>query len=192
MKVVWIAALGLIVACVSLWAPAATANDETLEAKLRATSIEEYRLGPNDRVRVTVFGEEDLSGEFQVDTTGFVALPLIGEVKGGGLTLREFETAVEDQYADGYLIRPRVSIEVVNYRPFFIVGEVVQVGQYPFEPGMTVLKAVSTAGGYTPRANQRRVFVLRREISEEEIAVSTKSDIRVMPGDVIRVPERLF
>lgn len=169
----------------------ASAQDELISA-LEVSSLAEYRLGPNERIRVTVFGEDDLSGEYQVDTTGFVALPLIGEVMAGDLTMREFENAVEARYADGYLINPKVSAEVVNYRPFFINGEVNDPGQYPFEPDMTILKAVSTAGGYTYRANRRKVYILRPEVHSEEIEVRANSDLKVMPGDVLRIPERLF
>ncbi len=188
-----IVGLALAVAVMALGgATTAFAKDKALVRALEQSSLAEYILGPNDRVRVTVFGEDDLTGEYQVDTTGFVSLPLIGEVKASGLTLREFENGVEDQYGDGYLVSPRVSAEVINYRPFFIVGEVTDAGQYPFEPGMTIIKAISTAGGYTYRANRRRVYVLRREVNEEEVEVPADSDLRVMPGDVIRIPERRF
>ncbi len=170
----------------------ALADDDEILAALQDSSISEYRLGPNDRVRVTVYGEPDLSGEFEVDATGYVSVPLIGEIEASNLTVREFENRIEAGYDGDYLISPRVNAEVINYRPFFIVGEVTEAGQYPFEPGMTILKAVSTAGGYTYRANRRRVFITRKEISEKEVAVEADSAILIMPGDVIRVPERLF
>ncbi|MGF1456313.1 MAG: polysaccharide biosynthesis/export family protein [Alphaproteobacteria bacterium] len=186
------APLAMVLVLVGMMGSRAAWAQDDIIAALEMSSLAEYELGPNDRVRVTVFGEDDLSGEYQVDSTGFVALPLIGEVLAGNLSLREFESAVEARYADGYLINPKVSIEVTNYRPFFINGEVNEAGQYPFEPNMTILKAVSTAGGYTYRANRRKVFVLRPEVHAEEIEVPANSDLKVMPGDVLRIPERLF
>lgn len=166
-------------------------DDEELEL-LRSTSISAYRLGPNDRVRITVFGETDLSGEFDVDPSGFVSLPLIGEVEAANLTPRQLERSIEEKYADGYLVSPRVNLEVSTYRPFFIIGEVNNAGQYPFESGMSIVKAVTTAGGYTYRANKDKVYLTRREIREEEFEVPTDAGIYVLPGDVIRVPERFF
>ncbi len=148
-----------------------------------------YRLGSGDKVRVIVFGEEDLSGEFEVDGSGTVALPLIGEVRARDRTMRAFETAVEAMLRDGYLKDPRVSAEVLNYRPFYIIGEVEKGGEYPFVSGMHVLNAVARAGGHTYRANPNRVFITRRG---EESEFSAPLNSKVQPGDVIRVPERFF
>ncbi len=148
-----------------------------------------YRLGSGDKVRVIVFGEEDLSGEFEVDGSGNVSLPLIGQVSARNRTLRSFEKAVAEQLRDGYLRDPRVSAEVLNYRPFYIIGEVEEGGEYPFVSGMHVLNAVALAGGHTYRANPNRVFITRRG---QEREFSAPLDSEVQPGDVIRVPERFF
>ncbi len=148
-----------------------------------------YRLGSGDKLRVIVFGEEDLSGEFEVDGSGTVSLPLIGEVRARDRTMRAFETAVEEMLRDGYLKDPRVSAEVLNYRPFYIIGEVEKGGEYPFVSGMHVLNAVALAGGHTYRANPKRVFITRRG-QEREFAAPLDSEVQ--PGDVIRVPERFF
>ncbi|HEU4524760.1 MAG TPA: polysaccharide biosynthesis/export family protein, partial [Gemmatimonadales bacterium] len=98
-----------------------------------------YVLGTGDRVRVTVFGEPDLSGEFEIDATGKVSLPLVGDIRIGGQQLRQAEQTVADRLAQGYLASPRVNIEVLNYRPFYIIGEVNQPGSYPYVNGMSVL-----------------------------------------------------
>jgi polysaccharide export outer membrane protein len=148
-----------------------------------------YRLDSGDKLRVIVFGEHDLSGEFEVDGTGTVSLPLIGQVYARGLTLRGFEAAVEALLSDGYLKDPRVSTEVLNYRPFYIIGEVQEGGEYPFVSGMNVLTAVALAGGYTYRANSSRVYITRES---HELELPATADTRVLPGDVIRVPERFF
>ena len=148
-----------------------------------------YQLGPGDQLRVIVFGEEDLSGEFQVDDTGAVSIPLVGEVSAGGQTLRSFEAAVRARLSEGYLKDPRVSVQVLNYRPFYIIGEVEKGGEYPFVSGMHVLNAVAVAGGFTYRANTSKVFITR---GGEEFLFEVTPELRLQPGDVIRVPERFF
>jgi len=150
----------------------------------------DYRLGSGDRLRVIVFGEGDLSGEFDVSGSGKVALPLIGQVHAEGLTLSDFESAVEAKLQEGYLTSPKVSVEVLNYRPFYIYGEVGNPGQYPYRSGMTALNAIAVAGGYTYRANQDRLYITRGKGNEVEYPASQA--VKVLPGDVVRVPERFF
>ncbi len=150
-----------------------------------------YTLGSGDRVRVTVFGEEDLSGEFEVDGSGFISMPLIGEVEAGGLTLRQLEKAISEKLLDGYLKTPRVSVEVRDYRPFYILGEVKEPGNYPYVNGMTVLNAVALAGGYTYRARKKRLLITRANDAERAEQPATENTV-VFPGDIVRVPERFF
>ncbi len=150
-----------------------------------------YTLGSGDRVRVTVFGEEDLSGEFEVGGSGFISLPLIGEVRAGGLGLRQLEKVITEKLLDGYLKTPRVSVEVRNYRPFYILGEVKEPGSYPYVSGMTVLNAVALAGGYTYRARKKRLLITRANDAEGAEQPVTENTV-VLPGDVVRVPERFF
>jgi len=150
----------------------------------------EYRLGSGDRVRLIVFGEEDLSGEFDVDGTGVVSLPLIGQVQASNQTLRQFETLVRDKLLDGYLVNPKVSAEVLNYRPFYIYGEVTTPGEYPYTNGMTVLNAIAVAGGFTYRANSNRALITRGQGAEVEYPINQQ--VKVLPGDVVRIPERFF
>ena len=150
-----------------------------------------YVLGTGDRVRVTVFGEPDLSGEFEIDATGKVSLPLVGDIRIGGQQLRQAEQTVADRLAQGYLASPRVNIEVLNYRPFYIIGEVNQPGSYPYVNGMSVLTAVAVAGGYTYRAKQDRVIIMRANDPQRR-RYRAAPDTPVLPGDVVEVPERLF
>ena len=150
-----------------------------------------YLLGSSDKVRVTVYGEPSLSGEFFVTGSGVVSLPLIGEVKAAGLTLSQFQQAVQTSLSDGYLKDPRVSAEVLTFRPFYILGEVSKPGTYPYTSGLTVMNAVATAGGYTYRADKKQVFVKRNGATEEQ-KLTLDPTVTVAPGDTIRIGERFF
>lgn len=149
-----------------------------------------YRLGSGDKLRVTVFGEEDLSGEFDVTGAGKISLPLIGQVQAAGLTVEETEEAIAAKLREGYLTNPKVNVEVLNYRPFYIMGEVNKPGEYPYSNAMTVLNAVAVAGGFTYRANEDKVFITRNKGQETEHRIDPT--VRVLPGDVVRIPERFF
>ena len=151
----------------------------------------DYQLGPNDSVRIMVFGEEDLSGIFPVDGSGTLALPLIGQVEAQGKTLRELETAVAARLADGFIRNPQVNAAIAEYRPFSVIGEVQTPGRYSYEAGMTALDAVAKAGGFTYRGRQDYVMVTRGNDPSrtERRAMPTTP---VFPDDVIRVPERYF
>ena len=165
-------------------------NDAPMETA-SAGQIGEYHLGPGDALRVIVFGEEQLSGEFRVDGTGKVAMPLIGEVSAKDRSTRDLEKEITTRLSAGYVKDPKVSVEVLNHRPFFILGEVRNPGQYQYVNGMTALSAVAMAGGYTYRAKEDYVLITRGADPKKEIrkAPITTS---VMPDDVVRVPERYF
>ncbi len=150
-----------------------------------------YRLDTGDRVKVTVFGHEDLSGEFDVDGTGRLSLPLIQHVQAAGSTLAELEVAITKKLKPDFLKNPRVSVEVLNYRPFYILGEVKNPGSYAYVNGMTVINAIALAGGYTYRAAEKKVTIARAGDAERESLPATY-DTAVLPGDVIEVPERFF
>lgn len=151
-----------------------------------------YTLGNGDRLRVTVFGEPELSGEYLVDGTGLVSLPLVGEIPALGTTVRSFQQEVERQLVEKeLLVSPRVSAEVINFRPYYILGEVGRPGEYPYTDALTVTNAVATAEGFTYRANRRTVFI--RGVNEsEERSVRLSPTLRVQPGDTIRIGERIF
>jgi polysaccharide export outer membrane protein len=152
---------------------------------------EQYRLAAGDKVRVTVYGHEDLSGEFEVDASGRLALPLIQEVTAAALTLRELEQAITDRLQPDYLKNPRVNVEILNFRPFYIVGEVKTPGSYPYANGMTVINAVAVAGGFTYRARKGSITI-RRGAGADQTEIRAQEQTPVLPGDVIEVPERFF
>ncbi len=155
-----------------------------------ATEPAEYRLGPGDQLRITVFNEPDLTGQFVVGSQGAIAYPLVGEVRAAGSTIPEFTAALAQALRE-YVRAPDVSVEVANYRPFFILGEVTRPGTYPYSANLTVLNAVATAGGFTYRANQRRVFIRHaNEAQEHEVPMTIATP--VLPGDTVRIGERLF
>ena len=150
-----------------------------------------YVLGAGDKLRVNVFNEENLSGEFVIDGTGYIRLPLIGQIQAAGLTVFDFEKEVTAKLNAGYLVDAKISVEVTNYRPFYIIGEVNKPGEYPFVSDMNILNAVALAGGYTFRANDSYVFVRSKNATKEE-RVSADQNTKVNPGDIIRVAERFF
>jgi polysaccharide export outer membrane protein len=151
----------------------------------------DYRLGSGDRIKVTVFRHKDLSGEFEVNSAGRIRLPLIQEVQAAGLTAQELEQAIADKLKPDYLKEPRVSVQVLTYRPFYILGEVNSPGSYSYVSGMTVVTAVARAGGYTYRAKQDYVYISRAGDSAKK-KQRADPNTPVYPGDVIEVPERFF
>jgi len=157
-----------------------------------ATEIPAYRLGAGDKIRMITFDEATLTGEFDVSGEGTVDLPLVGEVRAAGLTTAEFSRAVEETLkTNGYLRHPKVSVEVMNYRPFYILGEVGKPGEYPYTNGLTVLNAVATANGFTYRADKKHVFIKRTDDKTEQKYKLTP-ETAVAPGDTIRIGERYF
>src|SRR5580698_755511 len=140
----------------------------------------DYMLGPGDKLRLTVFGETDLSGEFVIDGSGFARLPLIGQIRAVGSALSQV-----------YLKSPRVSVEVTTYRPFYIIGAVNRPGQYPYIDHMNALNAIALAGGFTPTAVESVIFV-RREGSNQEVEVPADRTTQIRPGDVVKVHNTFF
>ena len=158
---------------------------------LRAQVNAPYLLASGDRLRVIVFGQDNLSNSYSVDGAGNVSLPLIGLVKASGLTTAELERTVETRLRNGFLREPRVSIEVEAFRPFFVLGEVTTAGQYPFINGMTVQNAVAVAGGYSPRGYHGDVDITRL-VNGRPITFTAPQTFPVRPGDTIAVRERFF
>ncbi len=156
-----------------------------------SSNMSDYKLGVADHVRMTVYNEPDLSGDFTVNANGVLSLPLIGDVQAQGLTGSQIVDIVQKKLADGYLRDPKVALEVLSYRPFYILGEVTKPGEYPYSNGLTVLNAVATAQGYTYRANKKRVFIKHAGSSTEE-NLKVSPDLQVQPGDTIRIGERYF
>ncbi len=187
----WCGRLRSVFGCALLFAFILTVGFGAAVAPVWAEASRQYRLGPGDLLRVVVFGHEDLSGEFEVKGSGHVSLPLIREVKAAGLTVREFEQAVIDALKPDFLINPRVSVDVLNYRPFYILGEVKRPGSYPYVNGMTVVNAIALAGGYTYRAKENEVLITRVGDPGNKQEPADHQTV-VLPGDVIEVPERFW
>ncbi|HEY1837772.1 MAG TPA: polysaccharide biosynthesis/export family protein [Rhizomicrobium sp.] len=162
---------------------------------LRASYMPEqdhpYHLGTGDKVRVIVYGEDDLSGEFQVDENGDISLPMIGETRASGLTGSQLEQRIQATFADGYLNDPRVSVQVTQYRPFYILGQVNRPGQYQYVNGMTAPNAIALAGGYTDHADDSDIYV-RRDGDTHEAELPAGTGTQIYPGDVIRVTKSDF
>jgi polysaccharide export outer membrane protein len=150
-----------------------------------------YVLGPTDRVRVKVYGEPDVAGEYEVDSAGYVSIPLAGRVRAAGSNTRQLERAITAALSKGIVRDPRVNVEIALYRPFYILGEVKKSGEYPYRVGMTVLDAIASAGGFTYRANENKVFLRRAGGAGEEV-YPLDAPVLIYPGDNIRVPERFF
>lgn len=149
-----------------------------------------YRLGVGDKLKITVFGEENLSGATEVNAMGQVALPLAGEIPAKGLAINQFRDAVVRRLQDGYLKTPKVTVEVTNYRAIYVHGEVKSAGEFPYKPGLTLRDAVAVAGGYTYRADQSFLLVARE--GEPLTRIPLPSDVPVLPGDNLQIPERFF
>ena len=152
---------------------------------------EPYPLDSGDRLRVVVFGQDGLSNTYIVDATGRIHMPLIGSVSARGCTTAQLARAIADKLRNGFVREPHVAVEVEIYRPFFILGEVVAPGQYPYVPNMTVETAVAIAGGFTPRA-----YRYDMEISRSASGVTARQKVPriapVRPGDTVTVLERWF
>ena len=149
-----------------------------------------FRLGIGDKLKITVFGEENLTSQVEVNSGGAVAIPLIGEVQAKGKTIGELKDTLVRRLGDGYLKNPRINVEVLNFRPIYVHGEVKTGGEFAYKNGLTFRDAVAMAGGYTYRAQQNHLFLVREGGQEQRLPLP--SDLPVLPGDNIRIPERFF
>jgi len=179
---------GVLIVSLAACSSRTTAQPEppNLQAQSKA-----YTLGPGDKVKITVFGEEQLSGEFEVDSTGKISMPLAGDVPAVGQTINQVSSTIVQRLTTGYLRDPKVSVEVLTYRPFFILGEVMRPGSFPYASGMTVVNAVALAGGYTYRADKTDITV-KRAADPNKNKYHIEETGFVGPGDVVEVPERFF
>lgn len=150
-----------------------------------------YMLASGDRLRIIVFGQDNLSNIYAVDGAGRISMPLINTIDARGRTTQQLERAIEARLRTGYLREPKVSVEVDTYRPFFVLGEVTNSGQFPFVNGMTVQTAVAIAGGFTPRG-QRNSAEVTRLVEGQLITATVPITYAVQPGDTIVIKERWF
>jgi protein involved in polysaccharide export with SLBB domain len=151
----------------------------------------DYKMGPGDRISVTVFGEDNITGEYDVDPQGTVSLPLAGRMKVKDMTAQQFEAALTNRLGHGLVTNPQVAVAVVKYRPFYILGEVKNPGAYPYYSGATVLNAVALAGGYTYRASTSNISVVRPDSKDHDPQLASE-EAYLEPGDIVIVPLRWF
>ncbi len=176
--------LGLIAGGASACASTIPTGDSGVE-------VSEYRLGSGDQLRITVFGEAELTSQYLINPQGEIAFPLIGNVQARDKTIAELTTAIRTALEQGFVRQPNVAVEVLTYRPFFILGEVRTPGTYPYSANLTVYNAVATAQGFTYRADRRRVFIKHAWEDQERVYPLTTTT-PVQPGDTVRIGERLF
>lgn len=150
-----------------------------------------YTLAGGDRLRIIIFGQDSLSNSYNVDGSGHIAMPLIGTIPARGQTTQSLARAIEDRLRGGFLREPKVSVEVEQYRPFFVLGEVNASGQFPYVNQMTVQTAVAIAGGFSPRAN-RNYAELTRVMQGQIVTVAVPINTPMKPGDTIIIKERYF
>lgn len=181
-------AASLLVAAVAL---GGCANTPALQPDV-AGQIATYTLGPSDRLRITVFNEPNLSSEYSVTGDGNLSFPLIGNVPVAGRSIEQVQALLVQRLSGGYVNNPKVTVEVTNYRPYYLLGEVGRPGQYPFAVGVTLKQAVAIAGGFSYRANQRVLFLTRSDNPVEQKIDISKNTVYVRPGDTIRIGERYF
>jgi polysaccharide export outer membrane protein len=158
-----------------------------------ANNIPQYQLGSGDRLSIVFFGKHvsDLSGEYEIDGAGLIPMPLVGSIRVQGMTVAEAKSTIKAAYQPDYVLNPRISIQVLNYRPFYIMGQVESPGSYPYVNGISVLEAVVIAGGFTKRAKESEMQIIRGRDASRTKQDATPDTI-ILPGDVIEVPQRYF
>src|SRR6476620_4833528 len=170
---------------------AASSLTEAEQKSMASAATSAPQLQPGDKIRIIVFGEDKLSGEYEIDQSGQISLPLAGTIRAAGLTQAELELALAKKFRSEYLRNPKVTVTVSTLQPFYMMGEVGKPGEFPYKSGLNVLTAIAIAGGPTYRASRSTVQIQRRgETSMREYPIS--ASVPILPGDVIRVPERYF
>jgi polysaccharide export outer membrane protein len=157
-----------------------------------AESLSEYRLGSGDVLRVQVFDEPELSMEIRLSDGGTISYPFLGELRVMGLTISKLENAIAKGLEGDYLIDPKVNVSVLEYRPFYVNGEVENAGGYPFQPGLTLRKAIALAGGFTERASRTKIFAIAEGMTQKANSKQVGMDDVIQPGDIITVEQSFF
>lgn len=190
-----IAALLAVSACEDLTGdgsgPAIATADTGTGATTTAGGPPAYLIGPGDELNIIVFGHPDLSGNFVIDPQGDLTMPLIGRMPVRGKTVDQITDEVTASYGGSFLVDPRVSVELLNSRPFYILGQVNTPGEYPYVRGVTVRQAAAIAGGFTRRADTEE-FVIYRQTETGSQEMRATADTIVIPGDTVEVLRRLF
>ncbi len=173
------------------------------QAETGSSAFGEYKVGPNDVLEISVYGEDDLSQRANVTSGGYITYPLLGRIKAAGMTVLELEEYIREALAKEYIRNPQVRISVQEFSNLFVIGQVLQPGPFPFKGGMTVLEAVTTAGGFTKIANKRKVKIVRTAgegadgkmsmtVNVANVINGKDEDIFLQPGDTVIVPESFF
>lgn len=161
------------------------------EAEAKAL-LSTYKLASGDVITIRVFGEDDLSREkIRLTDAGTISYPALGELKALGKTIGELEKIITEGLKNGYMVNPKVSVQIEEYRPFYINGMVEKPGGYPFQPGLTVLKASSLAGGFKERASFGKISIIR-EANPKAGPQKAALDTTVLPGDTVFIDESFF
>lgn len=190
--VVWLRKIGALFLGIAALSACASSNVPLAQANAPGYNAPEiYVLGSGDRIKITVYEEPDLSGDFIIDDRGQLSMPVIDEVNAAGLTIAEVRTLVREAFSRTLLVNPKVSAEISEYKPYFIFGEIASPGRYPSYPDLSVYNAIASAGGLTYRANRKFVFIKHAD-REDELKYELKPGLAVLPGDTIRVGERFF
>ena len=150
------------------------------------------KLGPNDRLRITVFGQPTLTGEYTLDGNGVLAFPLIGNVPANGVTTNQLEQAIAAKLKPDYMVNPNVSAEIVTRRPFYVIGEVQKPGNYPYVSDMTAVNAIAMAGGFTRRARKNDFYIRRLDKDGKMVRIEANAGTVLQAGDTLEVRERVF
>ncbi len=152
----------------------------------------DYKLGANDRLRITVFGQPTLTGEYTLDGNGVLSFPLIGNVPAEGITTSQLQKTIAAKLEPDYLVNPNVSAEVITRRPFYVIGEVLKPGNYTYVTSLTAINAVAMAGGFTRRAKKNDFYIRRTSAEGQTVRIEAHSGTVLQPGDTLEVRERLF
>lgn len=168
--------------------PSIPLSPEVVQAGVR---LSDYKLGPGDRVLVTVFNEKDLSMEIRLSDAGSFLYPFIGEVVAKGMTIGDLQSFLASKLNEGYLVSPKVYVSILEYRPFFVNGEVTKPGGYAYQAGLTVRKAISLAGGLTARASLSKIFVIHEDDPSGLPVQASLNDV-LRPGDIVTIDQSFF
>jgi polysaccharide export outer membrane protein len=191
LRIVVAAALAISAMGCSSSDPSITTAYDSVRAQASRAPAGAYALGPNDQLRVQVYNEPTISGDYTVDGAGFLAIPVAGRVRATGLTTAQLERQITAKLNSGILKDARVTVQISGYAPFYIRGEVKKPGEFPYKPGLTLGDAVALAGGYTYRADESKAYV-RVAGTGVEVTRPLDVDPPIAPGDNIRIPERFF
>jgi protein involved in polysaccharide export with SLBB domain len=172
--------------------PMAAASGSSPGSGEAVSSRASNKLGPNDRLRITVFGQPTLTGEYTLDGSGVLAFPLIGNVPADGSTTIQLQQAIAAKLEPDFLVNPNVSAEIVTRRPFYVIGEVQKPGNYPYVTDMTAVNAIAMAGGFTRRAKKNDFYIRRLDKDGKMVRIEANSGTVLQAGDTLEVRERLF